>query len=211
MKMLIGIAAGILFMAACAPAERPASDPEAKVANRENFKQALDAHLKESDIRLTLVTKEFPVVVDHRQLVWDALVKADLLKVRALPENRFEYDLTERGKTYFVAPVRIKKRWPKSTPEKTFARMTAQAVDAFVGDQTGFRAAKQRVGEILRFTKPGFVDGFTASVVSYTKNIHDVSPWATDPLVLEMFPRLGQKLDPARVHEETHSCRPRPL
>lgn len=163
-----------------------------KDATKENFTKAIDAHLVKNDIIISLSDNNFPVTMQLAMNEWlkervaksyDALVKIGFLDVKETEKEQKNligngsyripvkiYSLTEKGKQAFV--------------EKSDTHF-----------YSGFRVAKQKVKEIINFSEPSPVRGYTVTNVKYSVAYYEISEWAKDQDVLDAFPQIAREID----------------
>lgn len=167
-----------------------------KDATKENFMKVLDNYHQEKgciiasligdDDFLEGVTVSLRRPDDAKQ--HDALVEVGILQSQdGVTEEPFRktkiptktYTLTEEGKKIY------------QTEKNHF------------GSSSGFCVAKYKVSEVLNFSEPSVISGYTVSHVTYSAVAQDVASWASNKNFQKAFTRVAEQLQGEQQQKAT--------
>ncbi|MHB1677912.1 MAG: hypothetical protein ACYCSS_10320 [Sulfuriferula sp.] len=172
-----------------------------KAANETNFAQAINKSLasqpvcahnfnftfysNDAEIRFDANYPEQILVLDSAPDIingYQALVKAGVFTAQKSHVSIYQYAYTERGKKTEL-PATLFTLRPAKNPLKGVTAIN-------------LCFANEAVEKINQFTEPGqqMGDGMTSSEVSYTYRYVNIAPWANDPAVQKIWPKIAEML-----------------
>lgn len=93
-------------------------------------------------------------------------------------------------------------------PTKTYTlseegKKIYQTKKSRLGSSSGFCIAKYQVNNIINFSEPSSVAGYTISNVIYSATAQDVVSWASNPIFQKAFPKIVDKLQGEQQQKAT--------
>ncbi len=166
-----------------------------KDANKENFKEAINAFYTKNDIFIKHKKSRYPVTikVDSNKPFSRNLNKEDLKECDALVSVGF-LDV-EKGmikeEDYSVFMTFGAKKKMRNVVTKTYT-LTEKGKNAL--SENGFFIGKLRVKEIIRFTEPKQLGEYTVLKVYFIIESYDLSDLAKNNNIINAFPYINKKV-----------------
>ena len=171
-------------------------------ASKDNFKNVINEYLDKNCILISPRYNKFPVTVEllptdnkwaakknpEKTQKYDALVSIGMLEVKdgSAQANKGMFS-TEK----ITVPTKIYSLSEKG--REAFVKNTRRVF--FGGTNQGFCVATYQVNEIISFSDPSQMMGYTVSNVNFSFSPKNIRKWAANENITKAFPRLGERLE----------------